>query len=161
MCQRCRQKRFQAKPATPSNRFIKSSGYVGETICIDLFGPLPAVINNENYCLRAIDLFSRYLFAIPIRGKSAPVVAAAFLDHVIGHGDNVLAIHSDNRKEIKNKLFQRMTAILQIKHSYSMPYHPLGNAAIESSHHRIKTILRASPGVMASQNTLLGQRYYE
>ena len=39
-----------------------------------------------------------------------------------------------------------MTSPLQIKHTYSMPYHPLENASIESSHFRIKTILRASLG---------------
>ena len=105
---------------------------------------MPAGRNEETYCLTAIDVFSKYLFAIPIKGKSASVVAAAFLDQVIGQGRAVLAVHSDNGKEMKNKLFERMTRLLQIRHSYSMPYHPQGNAAIESSHNRIKMVLRAS-----------------
>ena len=70
--------KFPAKPVQPSNRYIKSSGFVGECVCIDLFGPMPPGRNEETYCLTAIDVFSKYLFAIPIKGKSAPVVAAAF-----------------------------------------------------------------------------------
>ena len=79
-CQKCRQKRFPAKPVKPSKRYIKSSGFVGVCICIDFFGPMPAGSNEETYCLTAIDLFSKYLFAIPIKGKSAQVVAAAPAD---------------------------------------------------------------------------------
>ena len=44
-----------------------------------------------------------------------------------------------------------MTRILQIRHTYSMPYHPQGNASIESAHHRITTVLRASLGRQPSQ----------
>ena len=99
-CQKCRRKRFPAKPIQPSNRYIKSSGFVGECVCIDLFGPMPPGRNEETYCLTAIDVFSKYLFAIPIKGKSAPVVAAAFLDQVVGKGGAVLAVHSDNGKEM-------------------------------------------------------------
>ena len=145
-CLRCRQKRFPVRPPQPSNRFIKTSGYVGETNCVDLIGPFPAGGNNETYCLTSIDLFSKFLTAVPIIGKTAPVVAAAFMDHVIANGANIVAVHSDNGKEFKNKLFQKMTTILQIKHTHSMAYHPIGNASIESSHFRIKTILRASLG---------------
>ena len=75
---------------------------------------MPPGRNKETYCLTAIDLFSKFLFAIPIKGKSAPVVAAAFLDQVIGQGGSVLAVHSDNGKEMKNKLFERMICLLQI-----------------------------------------------
>ena len=145
-CQRCRQKRFPARPVQHSNRFIKTSGYVGEIDCVDLIGPFPAGTNNETYCLTSIDLFSKFLTAVPIVGKTAPVVATAFMDHVIANGANVIAVQSDNGKEFKNNLFNKMTSLLQIKHTYSMPYHPMGNASIESSHFRIKTILRASLG---------------
>ena len=144
-CQRCRQKRFQSKPSKPSNQFLKTSGYVGQTVCVDLLGPFPAGPNNKTYCLTSIDLFSKYLTAVPITGKSAPVVMTAFMDPAIGKGGNVENVHSDNRKEWINKLL-RMTTLLHIKHSKSLPYHPLGNAAIESSHSRIKSILHASLG---------------
>ena len=96
-------------------------------------------------------MFSNYLFAIPIKGKTAAVVAQAFLDNVIGQGGAVMAIHSDNGREMKNNLFSKMTRILHIKHTFSMPYHPEGNSVIESSHHRIKMILRASLGRQPSQ----------
>ena len=97
-CQRCRQKRFQAKPARPSNRFTKTSGYVGETVCVDLIGPFPAGINNESDCLTSIHIFSKYLTAVPIIWKSAPVVAAAFMDQVMANGGSVLSVHSNNGK---------------------------------------------------------------
>ena len=144
-CQRCRQKRFQAKPVKPSNRFLKTSGYVGQIVCVDLIGPFPGT-HNETFCLTCVDLFSKYLTAVPITGKSAPVAMTAFMDQVIGKGGNVEVVHSDNGKEWINKVFMRMTTLLHIKHSKSLPYHPQGNAAIESSHFRIKSILRASLG---------------
>ena len=56
----------------------------------------------ETYCLTSIDIYSKYLFELPIKGKTAAVVAQAFLDNVIGQGGAVMAIHSDNRKEMKN-----------------------------------------------------------
>ena len=97
-CQQCCKKRFQAKPARPSNRFIKTSGYVGETVCVDLIGPFPAGINNESDCLTSIHIFSKYLTAVPIIWKSAPVVAAAFMDQVMANGGSVLSVHSNNGK---------------------------------------------------------------
>jgi transposase InsO family protein len=70
----------------------------------------------------------------------------AFLDEVVGKGGNVEVVHSDNGTEWVNKVFLRMTTLLHIKHTRSLPYHPQGNAVIESSHFRIKSILRASLG---------------
>ena len=145
-CQRCRQKRFPAKPVKPSNRFIKTSGFVGETNSIDLIGPFPPGPHNENFCLTSIDLFSKYLIVVPIVGKTAQAVATAFTDYVVANGANVVTVHSDNGKEFKNNLFKKVTSLLQIRHTFSLPYHPLGNASIESAHFRIKTILRASLG---------------
>lgn len=52
------------------------------------------------------------------------------MDHVIGRGGNVENVHSDNGEEFINKFFQKMTTLLHIRHSKSMPYHPLGNAAV-------------------------------
>ena len=69
---------------------------------MDLIGPFPAGTNNETYCLTSIDLFSKFLTAVPIVGNKAPVVATAFMDHVIANGANVIAVQSDNGKEFKN-----------------------------------------------------------
>ena len=145
-CLRCRQKRFPAKPVKPSNRFIKTSGFIGEVNSIDLIGPFPAGPHNETYCLTSIDLFSKYLIVVPIVGKTAQAVATAFTDYVVSNGANVVTVQSDNGSEFKNNLFKKVTSLLQIRHTFSLPYHPLGNASIESSHFRIKTILRASLG---------------
>ena len=145
-CQRCRMKRFPVRPATHTNAFIKTAGFVGELNSIDLIGPFPSGLNGETYCLTSIDMFSKHLFAVPVRGKTAAVVAQAFLDNVIGQGAAVMHIHLDNGKEFKNNLFSKMAKSLHIKHTQSLVYHPQGNLAIESAHHRIKLILRASLG---------------
>ena len=96
--------------------------------------------------MTAIDIFIQYLFAIPIHGKSAPVVADAFMDNVVLQGGALLTVHSDNGREFNNKIFNKIAKLLHIRHMYSLPCHPMDNAKIEASHKRIKTILRASLG---------------
>ena len=76
-CQRCRQKRFPAKTVKPSNRFIKTSGFVGELNCVDLIGPFPAGPHNENYCLTSIDLFSKYMKAVAAAWAVLPTMGTA------------------------------------------------------------------------------------
>ena len=70
---------------------------------MDLIGPFPAGTNNETYYLTSIDLYSKFLTAVPIVGKTAQVVATAFMDHVISNGANVMAVHSDNGKRVQKQ----------------------------------------------------------
>ena len=63
-------------------------------------------------------MYSKYLFALPIRGKTAAVVAQAFLDNVIGQGGAIMAIHSDNGKEVKNNLKKLQCCEYKMQQSY-------------------------------------------
>ena len=49
------------------------SSYPGETLQIDLVGPLKSPVHR--YVLTAIDVFTNYLFAVPLTNVSADTIA--------------------------------------------------------------------------------------
>ena len=53
-----------------------------EKICIDFVGPLTKDKDGNEYILTAIDVFTRYLFAFPVKSRSAENVAEKLLQGV-------------------------------------------------------------------------------
>ena len=78
----------------------------------DLMDVQAYVIYNDNYryILSVIDVFSKYLYLIPIRTKSAPSVASAFrsiLDDT-KRRCRPIWVRTNKGKELLNKHFQNM-----------------------------------------------------
>lgn len=76
-CDFC-QKRKMTQDATKSNiTAFRMPSEPFEVWEIDLYGRLPPTSDGDSYIFTAVDLFSKYLFATPIRNKDALTVSNA------------------------------------------------------------------------------------
>ena len=148
-CGSCWQKRYPPAKHQSFDRFTRTAGYVGQLLAADLIGPLP---NEEGYryCLTALDLFSRYLYLVPLRNKTAEEVASAFEWGVVTRGGGVEAVFTDRGKEWLNQTFSKLCDQLAVRHTYTLPYSPSANGALERAHRVLKTLVRACLGANKS-----------
>ena len=93
-----------------------------------------------NYILVMIDLFSKYVFAIPIKTKSAEDVADAmtFILDKLDPNQQPSAIQSDNGPEFKNDLIRDTLKDINIKQIFSKPYTPQSQGIVERFNKTLK-----------------------
>jgi len=69
-------------------------------------------IDNFRYILSVIDVFSKFLYLIPVKTKSGPAVTAAFLSIFVDKpkftSQRPICVRTDKGKEFLNKYFQDM-----------------------------------------------------
>ena len=88
------------------------------------------------YVLSVIDIFSRYLWLVPLPRKQSKLVAKALKNIYIEHGiPNRL--QCDMGKEFEGDVLHLCKA-LKIKVISSSPYHPQSQGKIERSHRTLK-----------------------
>ena len=104
---------------------------------VDIVGPLPAS-NGFIHILTAIDVFSRYLFAVPLR---KPVVNA-LLSVFAKHAYVLTRILTDKRFVFTAELFQQLTEAIGIEISHATIKHALTKGMVERSHAKLKKILK-------------------
>lgn len=89
-----------------------------ETMSIDLAQMTPYADENEGctFILCAIDNFSKFGYALPLKNKSGPVVAKA-MDQILSKcPEKVSCIHSDSGTEFFNSSFKKVMKKWKIKH---------------------------------------------
>ena len=117
---------------------------------IDLYGRLPPTPDGHTYVFTAVDMFSKYLFALPIKNKDALTVANAIFRLFTTFGVcNTLV--SDQGTEFIAKVTQELCASLQVKQEFtpSFVHHCLG--ACERTHSTLAEKL--TPYVSNSRNS--------
>ena len=77
-CGSCWSKRYPPAKHRMYERFTRTAGYVGQVTASDLIGPLPPSPEGFKYCLTAMDIWSRYLYLVPLRSKKMEEVAEGF-----------------------------------------------------------------------------------
>ena len=165
-CGSCWSKRYPPAKHRMYERFTRTAGYVGQVTAADLIGPLPPSPEGFKYCLTAMDIWSRYLYLVPLRSKKMEEVAEGFEWSVVAKAGGVDAVFTDRGKEWLNKVFAGLCERLAIRHTYTLPYTPTANGALERFHRQLKTCVRAclragthegwvnvARGVVAAYNT--------
>src|SRR3989442_2994259 len=89
-------------------------GEVWERIAIDLTGPHNRSRNGNVYILTVIDLFSKWVEAIPIKNKEAITVSKALFEHVISRFGIPVQILSDGGMEFEGSTLQELCRLLEI-----------------------------------------------
>ena len=82
-----------------------------------------------------------YMFAVPMKKKSAENVVQAYLSGIRTHKGGNVAILSNNHTEFKNKLLNEVCDQLGIKRLFASPFHPQGSAKVENVHSFLKRTL--------------------
>lgn len=112
-----------------------------EHVHIDIIGPLP-YSKGFQYCLTAIDRFTRWPEAIPIKDTSANTVASVFYSNWIARFGAPITITTDQGTQFESKLFDALTKLVGCSRIRTTAYHPASNGMIERWHRSLKTAIK-------------------
>src|SRR6266540_947842 len=98
---------------------------------VDIVGPLPITREGNRYIVVAMDYFSRWPEARPLKMANADTVATFLYEEIICRFGAPRILQSDRGTHFVNELIQRLTRRFRIKHSLSSPYHPQSNGLVE------------------------------
>ena len=100
---------------------------------MDLYGPLPVTSSGCSYVFTAVDMFTKVLFAEPLRNKDSISVAHALFKLFCTYG-TCRTLLSDQGREFMSECMTRVCELLQINQEFTPSYvhHCLG--AVERSH---------------------------
>ena len=112
-------------------------------ICKDLIGEFhPLTRYAHHYALTAICMLTGFTGCIPLVSKKEDEVTKAYLDHIYSSFGGSVKILTDNRTELKNKLFKEVVSILGTKFPiHPPPYRPQRNGKIEGFHKFLKACI--------------------
>ena len=110
-------------------------------ICVDIIGPInPMSSRGHRYVLTIIDLSTRYPEAIPLKGISTEEVAEALFGVYCRMGAPQ-RIHTDRGSQFTSDLMAEVNKMLLIKHTFTSPYHAMGNGCVERLNGTIKQLI--------------------
>lgn len=136
-CQTRKVSKFQGKNKIVSYKTPTGPFSVWE---VDLYGPIPCTNRGNTYIFTALDMFSRFIFAVPIPNKDAHTVSEAIFQLVTTFGVCETLI-SDQGSEFMARVTQELCKILDIPQQFtpSFVHHCVG--ACERSHATLATKL--------------------
>ncbi|KAA3674782.1 uncharacterized protein DEA37_0008251, partial [Paragonimus westermani] len=109
---------------------------------LDIVGPIPPP-NDCTDILTAIDRFTRWPLAVPIKDISAEIVAKTFLEHWIANFDVPSTITTDRGTQFQSSLFRNFTQLLGCSHIKTTANHPCANGLAERFHRQMKASITA------------------
>jgi len=102
-------------------------GFPGQRWCIDLVGPMPTS-NGFNYVFTAIDSFTKFVVAAPIRSKDSQTVARMIVERIFLQWGIAVQLLSDCGLEFENQVLAEICRILGVKRLRTSGYRPQTNA---------------------------------
>ena len=135
------QKRVNKKQLHPPLQPISSEQlFPGDMLQIDLVGPFQSPVYK--YVLSGIDVFSKYLFAIPLTSAHAGNVAKALVSIFFQHSYIPTKILCDLGTSFVAHLIHELANLLEIKIDHASLKHPQTIGVVERSHAALKRILK-------------------
>ena len=125
---------------TPLQPVSSLNSYPGETLQIDLVGPLTSPVRR--YVLTAIDVFTKYLFAVPLTNVRADTIARGLTSIFFRHSYLPKTILSDLGTSFVSELLHELTKLLEIQLEHASLKHPQTVGVVERSHSALKRILK-------------------
>ena len=114
---------------------------MGDRLHVDLTGPHVPSRQGSTYILTAIDAFTRFLVAVPLRDKRAITVAEALVDRVLLPFGCSRTLVSDQGSEWCNELLVEVTKVLGIQKLRTTAYRASANGRVERVHRTINDLL--------------------
>ena len=132
---------FRGTPRRQGQMQTAPVGEPWERLAVDITGPHPRSKNGFTYILTAIDTFTRWAFAIPIRHHDAVTVAHVLVDKVFSVFGIPGQILTDRGAEFEGRLMKELCRILEIEKLRTTAYKPSTNGIIERFHRTLNGFL--------------------
>ncbi len=98
---------------------------------VDIVRPLSITREGNRYIIVAMDYFSRWPEARPLKAINADTVATFLYEKIICRFGVSRILQSNKRTHFMNEVIQRLTKRFRIKHSLSSSYHSQSNGLIK------------------------------
>ena len=140
-CQHCQLAKINRHTTPPIGEFSIPERRFSH-LNVDLVGPLP-VSNGFRYLLTAVDRFTRWPIAIPMKDISSESVVESFAHGWIAHFGIPASITTDRGSQFSSALWTQLMQTWAIKCHQTTAYHPAANGLVERFHRRLKESLIA------------------
>ena len=142
-CKGCLRCQLRARGKAPKQGLLTDFrvGAPMERWGLDITGPHPVSSGGFKYIVTAIDYFTRWAEAYPIRNQEAATVATVLAENIVCKFGLPLQILSDQGPNFESALFQRFCQIMGVDKIRTTPYQPRTNGLIERFHRTLNGIL--------------------
>lgn len=107
----------------------------------DLVGPLVNSISDHKYILSMVDALTKWTVLVPIKDKTAEVVAEAIINHWILTNGHIQNLHSDAGNEFLNQVLKKIADYFKMTLHSTSAYNPKGNGQCERVHRSLGKFL--------------------
>jgi len=116
-------------------------GDVMDRISIDITGPHPTSRNGFRFILTALNNFSKWAWAFPIRSHDAITVANQLVDQIFSVYGTPIQILSDRGPEFEGELMAEMCRVMEIDKIRTTSYKASTNGQVERFHRTLNSLL--------------------
>ena len=124
---------------TPPQTVSSITCFPGETLQVDLVRPLKSRI--DRFVLTAIDVFSNYLFAVPLKNVRADTIARELTTIFFRRSFLPKTILPHWRISFVSELLNDLTKLLEVQMQFASLKHPQMVGVVELSHSPLRRIL--------------------
>ena len=104
---------------------------------LDVLGPLPITSVENRYLLVAVDCFTKWVEAFPLKNVKSKIIAETFLNQIIFSHGVFLEVYTDQGRNFESKIFRELSRLLGIKKTKTTALHPQSDGQIERQHQTI------------------------